>query len=59
MSDAGVAFFFKQCGEWVPVERASEGAGKRLEKIEQWLILPVGDTFVAMKSDRCGRERSV
>jgi protein gp37 len=38
--DAGVAFYFKQWGEWVPVERAS-GNG-RLERNEKWLNLVGG-----------------
>jgi len=35
--DAGVAFYFKQWGEWVPVERASRD--RALQKNERWLNL--------------------
>ena len=41
--DAGVAFYFKQWGEWVPVGHAS--GGERLQKNERWLNLAGGQGF--------------
>jgi protein gp37 len=43
--DAGAAFYFKQWGEWVPVERASRD--RALQKNERWLNLAGGQDLNA------------
>ena len=52
--DAGVAFYFKQWGEWVPVERVSDCSFMPLRKYERWLNLegaqwPKGDALWLMR----------
>lgn len=58
--DASVAFYFKQWGEWVPVERASVNRGRRMEKTERWLNLaggqdPDGEEVRRMRRVRRGK----
>jgi protein gp37 len=54
--DAGVAFYFKQWGAWVPVEHTSERGEPRRGGSERWLNLaggssPLGDKAVRIR--RC------